>query len=44
MLLLLACAETESGKTPDTRRIAMVQEIADRNIKRFGLLEEGAER
>jgi pyruvate ferredoxin oxidoreductase beta subunit len=29
------------GKTPDTDRIAMIQEIADRNIRRFGLLAEG---
>jgi pyruvate ferredoxin oxidoreductase beta subunit len=29
------------GKTPDTERIAMIQEIADRNIRRFGLLAEG---
>jgi pyruvate ferredoxin oxidoreductase beta subunit len=29
------------GKQPDTHRIAMIQAIADRNIRRFGLLANG---
>jgi pyruvate ferredoxin oxidoreductase beta subunit len=29
------------GKNPDTKRIAQIQAIADRNIRRFGLIEEG---
>jgi pyruvate ferredoxin oxidoreductase beta subunit len=31
------------GKTPATETIARIQAMADRNIRKFGLLEEGAE-
>ncbi|MBK7405676.1 MAG: pyruvate ferredoxin oxidoreductase [Phycisphaerales bacterium] len=31
------------GKHPDTRRIAWIQDIANRNIRRFGLLDEGVQ-
>jgi pyruvate ferredoxin oxidoreductase beta subunit len=31
------------GKTPALETIARIQAMADRNIRKFGLLEEGAE-
>jgi pyruvate ferredoxin oxidoreductase beta subunit len=30
------------GKTPDTETIARLQAIADRNIRRFGLVDQDA--